>query len=106
MNGIERIITKEKFIIQIGDQIVATRLQYPLDLCWALSVHKAQGMTLNNVELNLKHAFEYGQTYVALSRVQNSEGLKLMAPLLKEHIKVHPDVLEFYNELETIHSII
>merc|ERR1711920_868656 len=46
-----------------------SRLQLPLKLGWALTVHRAQGCTLSRAELQLENAFDYGQVYVALSRV-------------------------------------
>ena len=80
-----------------------TRTQLPLRLAWALSVHKAQGMTLSRCEVMLNNCFEYGQAYVALSRVTDRAGLVVNGrELTKEGIKAHPKVQAFYEELEGV----
>lgn len=73
--------------------------QIPLMLAWALTIHKAQGITLDLAEIDVGSGiFECGQTYVALSRVKSLEGLYLTSFDVKK-VKVHRKVQEFYDNL-------
>jgi ATP-dependent DNA helicase PIF1 len=63
-------------VIEYG-RTVAKRIQIPLMQAWAVTIHKAQGMSLDRVDIDMNRMFENGQAYVALSRVRTIEGLWL-----------------------------
>ena len=75
-----------------------TRYQIPLKLGWALTVHRAQGMTLSRVEIHVDGAFACGQAYVALSRATGTKGLWLRSRLSPQDVKADSAVLRFYGE--------
>jgi len=66
--------------------------QIPLKLAWAITIHKSQGMTLDAAQIDLSKTFEVGQGYVALSRIKNIEGLKLMG-FNEKALSVDPVIL-------------
>jgi ATP-dependent DNA helicase PIF1 len=73
--------------------------QIPLILSWAITIHKAQGITLDEACINIgSSVFEYGQTYVALSRVSSLQGLYIKALDISK-IRANPKVIEFYKRL-------
>lgn len=70
--------------------------QYPLKLAWALTVHKSQGLTFNNVIIDIgRGAFSSGQSYVALSRCRSFEGMTLRSTLNERDIFVNKSIVEF-----------
>ena len=75
-----------------GGKTLATISQVPLRLAWAITVHKSQGMSLDAASIDLSRAFEYGQGYVALSRVRTLAGLYLVG-VNERALQVHPEVL-------------
>ncbi len=86
---------KEK---KIDTNIVGTFEQWPVKLAWAITIHKSQGKTFHRVYLDMgRGAFEYGQTYVALSRCTSMEGLQLKQPLKMSDILVDDRITDFYN---------
>jgi ATP-dependent DNA helicase PIF1 len=74
-------------------RVLAEISQIPLRLAWAITIHKSQGMSLDTAHMNLADVFEYGQGYVALSRVRSLQGLTL-AGLNERALLVHPDIQE------------
>lgn len=86
--GYQYIQSEEYPMIAVG--------QIPLTLAWAMTIHKIQGATLDSADMDLGNSvFEYGQIYVALSRVKSLDGLYLSA-LHPQKIRANPIVKNFY----------
>ncbi len=74
-----------------GGKIQARITQFPLRLAWAMTVHKSQGMSLDAAIMDLRQVFEFGQGYVALSRVKRLSGLHLLG-WNDQTFLVHPQI--------------
>ena len=70
-------------------------IQYPIRLAWAVTIHKSQGQTYDSVYLKMKSAFDYGQTYVALSRCKSLKTLYLENPLKESDVRIDNKVKSF-----------
>ena len=84
---------------KIEEELLGTYTQFPIRLAWAITVHKSQGLTFNQVSIDFGGggAFAGGQTYVALSRCTSLQGITLKAPLRQSDIFVRAEVVQFAN---------
>ncbi|KAL9186513.1 hypothetical protein ACHAXT_005751 [Thalassiosira profunda] len=97
-NGVVMTVLEES-VYQGGQSGAMVRSQLPLKLAWSLTVHKSQGMTIERAELQLDDAFDYGQVYVALSRVTSLAGLWVRGGRITQSVvKAHPKVMAFYRQ--------
>ncbi len=91
-NGRQIEVEPVEWAVTEGVRVLAKITQIPLRLAWAITVHKSQGMSLDAAVIDLRSAFEYGQGYVALSRVRSLSGLYLLG-FNQRALEVHPEVL-------------
>ncbi|XP_038222808.1 ATP-dependent DNA helicase PIF1 [Zerene cesonia] len=87
----------ERWYVKNANGSLLCRRQVPLNLAWAFSIHKSQGLTLDCVEMSLSKIFEAGQAYVALSRAQSLNTLRVL-DFDSRHVWADPNVLEFYQK--------
>lgn len=87
---------------KIEEEQLGVYIQFPLRLAWAITVHKSQGLTFRQVNIDFTGgAFAGGQTYVALSRCTSLEGICLKEPIRLSDIFVRAEVVQFarhYND--------
>lgn len=105
----EQVIKKDSFYFQyryIEDektgQVIKNgvkRVQFPLQLAYAITIHKSQGMTFDELVVDLENVFDKGMSYVALSRNRTLENLYIRHFKSKE-IKTSQEVIDFYNNLK------
>ena len=93
---------------KIEEEEIGRYLQYPIRLAWAITVHKSQGLTFNQVKIDFTGGvFAGGQTYVALSRCTSLEGISLNEPINSREVFVRNEVKQFarhYNDRNIINT--
>ena len=81
---------------KIEEEEIGTYEQFPLKLAWAITVHKSQGLTFNQVKIDFTGGvFAGGQAYVALSRCTSLNGISLKEPLRRDEVYVRNEVINF-----------
>ena len=89
----------DEFNDEMEEEIVSSFKQFPLKLGWAVTIHKAQGLTLESCSVDLGDgAFATGQAYVALSRCKTLDSLNLYRELKVRDALVDPDIQDFHAE--------
>jgi ATP-dependent DNA helicase PIF1 len=83
-----------------GGRVAASRVQFPLILAWAVTIHKSQGQTLSRVSVDMSGIFENGQAYVALSRCSDPANLTVVN-FNKNLVTAAPSCVRFYQELNS-----
>ena len=111
-NGDEIVVLKEKwenisFEIdknskEIVPKVEGTFIQYPLKAAWAVTIHKSQGLTFDNVIIDAASAFSFGQVYVALSRCRSLEGIVLSSPISQSCLFDNADVSQFGSDSKPV----
>jgi hypothetical protein len=103
-NNRVHVVQPTQFIVEDGNRVLGTRTQVPLDLCYGMTIHKSQASSYDYVEVDLKHIFEEGQAYVALSRCKTLSGLRVLN-FNERMIKPKESVKQFYNTLNSQEEI-
>ena len=85
---------------KIEEKTAAEFIQYPMQLAYAITIHKSQGKTFDNIIIDVGYgAFAHGQVYVALSRCRSLEGVILNTPIHRKDIIVNMRVAEYYKRM-------
>jgi ATP-dependent DNA helicase PIF1 len=100
-NGKNHCIERCDFTIESQGVTLAKRIQIPLVLAWATSIHKSQGMTIEFLKIDISKCFAPGQAYVALSRCKSIDGLSIMN-LDFSKIQTSKKAIDYYKKLNQI----
>lgn len=106
LDGSEREITvkrevweQKKYFLDteknIKEEVLGSFEQFPIKLAWAVTIHKSQGLTFDNVIIDAGKSFTAGQVYVALSRCRTLEGIVLKSKITREVIFKDNRILQF-----------
>lgn len=85
------------------------RIQFPITLAWACTIHKVQGLTMDRIviscHLNKQRSFNYSQIYVAISRSKTLQGIYTRRKIQHKHARANPKVHEEYERLRNVAAI-
>jgi len=109
LDGSEREITvkrevweQKKYFLDteknIKEEVLGSFEQFPIKLAWAVTIHKSQGLTFDNVIIDAGKSFTAGQVYVALSRCRTLEGIVLKSKITPEVIFKDNRILQFQGD--------
>ena len=90
--------TSETGSDKVNTEVVGAFTHYPLRLAWAVTIHKAQGLTFDRVVIDAEDAFAAGQVYVALSRCRSLEGIVLLTPIPERALTNAREVVAFTSQ--------
>lgn len=90
----------------IEKEVIGSIIQLPVRLGYAVTAHRSQGMTLDNVFIDMTRSFESGQTYTALSRCRSLEGLYLKNRITSDMVRKDPMISEFLGKVEANKGVV
>ncbi len=91
---------------KIVSEVIGTFSQFPIKLAWAITIHKSQGLTFDNVVVDLgTGAFVNGQLYTALSRCRTLDGIILKRKIRPNDIITDERIINFHLTEQAVSSI-
>ena len=90
---------------KIEEEEIGSFTQYPVRLAWAVTIHKSQGLTFDELTIDAGKSFAAGQVYVALSRCRTLEGITLLSPIHSSHIITDKQIIEFSKGENNLHDL-
>ena len=97
-SGKTTTVDRDAKTVEEGGREVFSRSQFPLRLAWAVTIHKAQGQTLDLLEVDLRGCREFGQAYVAVSRATAMKKLRVLN-FDPSVVRAHPRAVEYVDRL-------
>jgi hypothetical protein len=90
---------------ELEEEELGSFTQFPLRLAWAVTIHKSQGLTFENVIIDAGQSFAAGQVYVALSRCTKMEGIVLRSIITAQSIRTDERILAFSKDVQTLEQL-